>query len=179
MEKKTIDMTKGIHGKKENPVTQESEINGTPVLLEFNSKGHVIGVLGVDKEVVVGLPRVGHGTAGMYPKVLIAGTQYILGTAFETPEETEDRKAYEHAHPGDGSKSTGASSAKVEEINARLDKFLNWTQEALKDKPELLASFEEQIKGLYFEDRQVTKAKAMISGMTPAQIQALKTMLGM
>lgn len=178
MEKKTIDMTKGIHGKKENPVTKESEIQGTPVLLEFNSKGHVIGVLGVDKEVVVGLPRVGHGTGGMYPQVMIGGQKYVLGTTFENPKETEDRKTYEHAHPGDGSKSTG-SSVKVDELNERLDKFLAWTQEALKDQPELMNKFEEQIEGLRPEDKQVTKAKALLSGMSPAQMAALKAMLGM
>ena len=145
-------------------------------ILEQNSKGEVTKV-NVPDEVIIGLPRVEHGCAGMYPRVMINGKKYTLGSHFYNEEERAARNSYYKEHRGTGN-GGGSSSVKVSEVNERLDKFLAWAQETLKDTP-LLTAFEEQIQGLYFEDKKVTAVKNMLSGMTPAQMQALKAMLGM
>lgn len=146
-------------------------------ILEQNSKGEVTKV-NVPDEVIIGLPRVEHGCAGMYPRVMINGKKYTLGSHFYNEEERAARNAYYKVHRGNGDGGGSSSSVKVEEVNARLDKFMTWAQETLKDTP-FLNAFEEQIQGLYFEDRKVTAVKNMLAGMSPAQMQALKAMLGM
>lgn len=144
-------------------------------ILEQNSKGEVTRV-NVPDEVIIGLPRVEHGCAGMYPRVVIGGKKYTLGSHFYNAEERKARNDYYKVHRGTGG--SGSASETSDEVNKKLDEFLTWTRQTLAESPELLAAFEERIKKLRPADRQVAKAKAMIDGFTPEQLAALKAMLG-